>query len=42
MHFVGDWILRLCRQKRLAVAFSPYLLPEEWIKRGIKRVTNHP
>ena len=38
---VGDWILRLCRALRRVVAFSPYLIPEKRIKRGIKRVTNY-
>jgi len=33
---VGDWIVRLCRALRRAVAFSPYLLSEGWIKRGSK------
>ena len=38
---VGDRILKLCRALRRAVAFSPTLLLEEWIKRGSKRVTNY-
>jgi hypothetical protein len=37
MVIVGDSIFGLCRSLRLAVAFSPYLLLEERIKRGIKR-----